>query len=256
MTLHLLDRPKSIDPSVTTLRVSAVIPARNEEKNLPLVLNRIPEIVDEIILVDGYSNDRTKDVAKALCPNIRIIDQTGKGKGNALQCGFAAATGDIVVMLDCDGSMDPDEIPSFIAPLTRGYDVTKGSRFLRGAGTSDMPWQRRLGNRIFVLLVNVLFGGKYSDLCYGYMAFRRSAIKILRPESDGFEIETELNVKILKNRLRVMEVPSFEHERASGLSNLHAFRDGRQILRTILSLRLSRSVPQGSKTDWQRLPEL
>jgi glycosyltransferase involved in cell wall biosynthesis len=219
-------------------RITAVIPARNEEKNLPLVLPKIPKIVDELILVDGLSSDRTNAVARELRPDIRIVKQDGRGKGNAIKCGIRAATGDIVVMLDADGSMDPDEIPRFVAPILEGYDLVKGSRFIPGAGTKDMEIYRKLGNRLFVLLLNLLFGGRTSDLCYGYMAFRRDAINRFDIESDGFEIETELNVKALKARFKIMEVPSFEEKRFSGTGNLRAFRDGKRILATMFSLRM------------------
>jgi glycosyltransferase involved in cell wall biosynthesis len=220
-------------------KITAVIPARNEERNLPFVLPKIPAIVDELILVDGLSTDRTNELAKQLRPDIRIVKQNRKGKGNAVQCGIEAATGDFVIMIDADGSMDPDEIPSFIEPLLRGYDVVKGSRFLPGGGTADMERHRVLGNRVFVGLVNLLFRGKYTDLCYGYMAFKRDAVRRLNIVSDGFEIETELNVKILKAGLKVKEVPSYEDRRVSGTSNLNAFRDGSRIIKTIFRLRFS-----------------
>src|SRR5436853_6652777 len=98
-------------------QISVVIPARNEEHNLPYVLPRIPHFVGEVILVDGHSTDATVEVARQVYPAIRILDQHGSGKGNALRQGFAASTGDIIVMLDADGSTDPAEIPLFVAAL-------------------------------------------------------------------------------------------------------------------------------------------
>jgi glycosyltransferase involved in cell wall biosynthesis len=221
-------------------RITAVIPARNEEKNLPFVLPRIPAIVNELLLVDGLSCDRTNEVAKELRPDITIVKQTGRGKGNALRCGFRKATGDIVVMIDADGSMEPAEIPGLVEPLLHGYDVVKGSRFLPGGGTADMEQHRKFGNKVFLTLVNLLFKGKYSDLCYGYMAFKKDALGKMELVSDGFEIETELNVKVLKAGLKVKEVPSFEKKRLNGCGSLRAFQDGRRIIGTIFRLRFSR----------------
>jgi glycosyltransferase involved in cell wall biosynthesis len=222
--------------------VTVLVPARNQEKNLPHVLPRIPYSVDQLLLVDGLSTDRTNELAKELRPDITIVKQDGKGKGNAIKCGIEAATGDIIVMLDADGSMNPEEISSFIQPLLDGYDFVKGSRFIRGGGTDDMERVRKLGNRVFVTLLNLLFGGRSTDLCYGYLAFKREAINRFKVESDGFEIETELNVKALKAGLKVTEVPSFEEKRMTGTSNLKAFRDGKRIIRTLFRLRFSRNL--------------
>jgi len=112
--------------------VGVVIPALNEERNLPHVLPRIPTWVREVILVDGHSTDRTVEVARRLRPRIRIVHQQGRGKGAALRTGFKAAVGDIIVMLDADGSTDPREIPAYIGALLAGADFVKGSRFLQG----------------------------------------------------------------------------------------------------------------------------
>ena len=119
--------------------ISLIIPAKNEAKNLPHVLPLIPEEVDEIILVDGRSTDGTVDVARSLRPDIRVVDQTGKGKGNALRAGFAAARGDIIVMIDADGSTDPREIPVFISTLMAGADFVKARGSCRGAGRPISP---------------------------------------------------------------------------------------------------------------------
>ena len=229
---------------MSAAKVSVVVPALNEAQNLRHVLPLIPSDVHEVILVDGRSTDGTAEVARSLLPHVRLVAQPGRGKGDALRAGFAAATGDIVVMLDADGSTDPREIPHFIEALMNGADFAKGSRFLRGGGTSDMQSYRRLGNASFVIMVRLLFGGRYTDLCYGYNAFWRRVIPLLALDGDGFEIETMMNVRALKAGLQVAEVASFEHERIHGTSNLRTIPDGMRVLRTIFRERFgsARSV--------------
>jgi glycosyltransferase involved in cell wall biosynthesis len=214
-------------------RVSAIICTRNEAGNLPLVLPGVQNGVDEILLVDAHSQDGTEEVARKLCPHIRIVYQPGKGKGDALRYGFEQATGDIIVTLDADGSMDPKEISSFVTPLMDGYDFVKGSRFLKGGGTADMPRHRIIGNRFFVILTNMLYSTGYTDLAYGYNAVKKSALKAITLTSDGFEIETELNIKAAKAGLKIKEVPSVEAKRLSGKGGLRSLPDGWRILRTI-----------------------
>ncbi|HZQ37998.1 MAG TPA: glycosyltransferase family 2 protein [Dehalococcoidia bacterium] len=228
-------------------RVSVVIPALNEAENLPHVLPRIPQWVAEVLIVDGHSTDGTAEVARTIRPDVTIVTQEGKGKGAALRSGFSAATGDIIVMLDADGSMDPAHIPAYVGLLRTGADFVKGSRFLQGGGTTDMPFYRRLGNSGFVWLVRLAFGGRYSDLCYGYNAFWRRHLDVLELDGDGFEIETMMNVRALRAGLRVAEVPSFEARRIYGSSRLRTIPDGFRVLRTILRERFRRQ-PLASQT--------
>ena len=230
----------SFSPLFNKYTVSVVIPAMNEERNLPHVLPKIPTWVHEVLLVDGNSTDRTVDVAGDLHPKVRVMQQKGRGKGAALQSGFEEATGDIVVMLDADGSTDPEEIPVFVGALLSGADFVKGSRFLQGGGTADMPLYRQLGNLGFVALVRVLFGGRYSDLCYGYNAFWRRVLPQLDLDGNGFEIETMMNVRALQAKLNVMEVPSFEARRIYGTGHLKTIPDGLRVLRTIFTERFIR----------------
>lgn len=218
----------------TIFRVSVVIPTLNEAENLPHVLPRIPSWVHEVVLVDGRSTDATVAVARQLRPDIRVVMQAGRGKGLALRTGFAAATGDIIVMLDADGSTDPAEIPAFVDALIKGADFAKGSRFLPGGGTADMELYRKLGNWGLTFAVRLLFGGRYSDLCYGYNAFWAHVLPCLNLDADGFEIETMMNVRAIREGLKVSEVPSFEAERVHGTSNLRTFPDGWRVLKTIV----------------------
>jgi glycosyltransferase involved in cell wall biosynthesis len=248
MTLGEADRTqrkvRSIQSEPT---VSVVIPAKNEAKNLPHVFADLPAEFHEVILVDGDSTDGTASVARHLRPDITVVGQTRKGKGNALACGFAVATGDFIVMIDADGSNNPAEIPRFVNALKEGADFAKGSRFMPGAGSSDISRVRQIGNYWLNKIVNYLYGTRYTDLCYGYNAFRRECLSVMDLEAgefddaesgvmqwgDGFEVETLINVRIAKAHLRVAEVPSFEQTRRFGASNLNAFSDGFRVLRTI-----------------------
>jgi glycosyltransferase involved in cell wall biosynthesis len=215
--------------------VSVVIPALNEADNIGFVLDRVPKWVDEVLIVDGASTDGTVAVARRHRADVRVVVQSGTGKGDALRCGFAAATGDVIVMLDADGSTDPAEIPRFVAALRTGADFAKGSRFITGGGSVDISPHRQLGNRLLIALVNLLWGVSFTDLCYGYNAFWRRHLPQLQIESSGFEVETMLNIKAIKADLTVVEVASFESGRRNGASNLIARRDGLRVLRTILA---------------------
>jgi glycosyltransferase involved in cell wall biosynthesis len=220
-------------------RVSVVIPARNEARNLSFVLAHLPADIFEVILVDGHSDDDTVVVARRCRPDIRVVCQGGHGKGNALACGFAAARGDVIVALDGDGSTEPAEIPRFIEALQHGADFAKGSRFLPGGGSADITALRKGGNLALVRLVNALFRTRYTDLCYGFNAFWSRCLPRLEVDSDGFEVETLLNIRAARSGLKVTEVPSFERGRLHGLSNLRAWPDGLRVLRTVLSEFLS-----------------
>ncbi len=214
--------------------ISIVIPTLNEERNINRLLKGIKPVIKdkyEVIIVDGYSKDKTVKYAKAMGARI-IYDK--KGKGSALIKGFAAAKGKITISMDADLSNRPNELKLLIAGIEAGYDVCMGSRFLTGGGSDDMPFHRRVGNRFFVSLVNLRFGSHYTDMCYGYRSFARGIAKKLSLREPGFGIETEINMKVQKRHLRVLEVPSFEKERASGEAKLSSISDGFTILRTIL----------------------
>jgi len=229
-------------------RVSVIIPALNEAANLPHVFAGIPDDVYEVILVDGHSVDDTVPVARQLRPDVRVVTQNRKGKGNALACGFAAAKGDIIAMVDADGSADAGEIPRFVRALVDGADFAKGTRSGEGGGSADLTRLRGAGNRVLSMLFNVVYRTRYRDLCYGYNVFWRRHLPALNLDisspvpdgsdgklwGDGFEIETLIHIRVSKTGLKVVEVPSFEHSRIHGVSNLSAVSDGLRVLWTIL----------------------
>ena len=190
--------------------VSLVIPVRNEARNIASVLEQIADDVDEIILVDGNSTDVTLVTAQAYRPDLRIVPQEGVGKGSALRTGFQAATGDIIVMMDADGSMSPQEIRHYVHFLTNGYDFVKGSRFISGGGSLDITRIRRLGNLFLLTAFNTAYDAHLTDLCYGFCAFHRRYLEHLRLSATGFEIEAEMTVRAMQAGLRIAEVPSLE----------------------------------------------
>lgn len=220
------------------VRVSVVIPTKNEAANLPHVFEKMPFDVAEVIVVDGRSTDGTLEVAKELWPSAIAVTQSGKGKGDALAEGCRLATGDVVVLMDADGSTDPAEIPRFVAALLTGADFAKGSRYITGGGSDDITRIRSAGNKFLTWLVSAFSGVRYSDVCYGYNAIWRHHLPAIRLDATGFEVEAFLSVRAARLGLKVIEVPSYEAHRRHGRSNLHAYHDGMRVLRTILAERL------------------
>jgi glycosyltransferase involved in cell wall biosynthesis len=235
--------------------VSVVIPVKNEARNLPIVFRTVPAWVDEVVLVDGRSVDDTLAVARRCRPDVKIVNQTGKGKGDALLAGFDACSGDIIVMIDGDGSTDGAEIIRFVAVLVAGADYAKGSRFANSGGSDDINLPRRLGNRILCGMVNLAFRTRYTDLCYGYNAFWARHLPALGLDCIGFEIETMMNIRVAKAGLRVQEVPSYEFRRIHGVSNLRVFFDGWRILKVITAEAFRHRIRQRRASKAVNVPE-
>ena len=234
--------------SRTTL-ISVVVPAMNEEQNIGKVLGELPEGMHEVILVDGNSTDDTIGAARRAYPEIKVCTQSGRGKGDAFRTAFAAVTGNLIVMLDADGSADPAEIPRFVAALEGGADFAKGSRFLPEGGSSDITRLRGAGNFCLSGAANLLHGTHFTDLCYGYNAFWARCLPFISLDVPGFEVETLINLRIASSGMRITEVPSYERDRMYGQSNLNTFRDGWRVLRTIVDeARRRRAI----RADWRR----
>ncbi|MGB6457231.1 MAG: glycosyltransferase family 2 protein [Streptosporangiaceae bacterium] len=230
--------------------VSVIIPTLNEAANLPHVFAALPDWIAEVVLVDGRSTDDTVAVARRLRPDVKIVIQAGCGKGDALLAGFAASTGDIIVAMDADGSTDGREIIRYVTALLAGADFVKGSRFACGGGSDDLTRSRRFGNKFLGALVNRLFGTRYTDLCYGYNAFWARHLDTLALDCAGFEVETLMNIRAAMAGLCVHEVPSHEHRRVYGVSNLHVVMDGWRIAKVIVrEWRQFRRNTRGKVTD-------
>ena len=218
-----------------TRRVSLVMPALNEADGLRLVLPRIPPVVDEVIVVNGPSTDATAEVVQIVAPDATLVAQNGRGKGNAIKHGLALAGGDIIVTMDADGSMNPEDIPAFVAALTAGSDFVKGSRALPQAGSADFTWLRRRGNDGLTAFANALFGASYTDITFGFNAYWRSTIRHLGRLADGFEFEIQAAIRAVTVGMRTAEVPTYEPARVGGVSKLNPVTDGLAILRIILA---------------------
>ena len=232
-------RPNGASAAATAelprVSVTLVMPVLNEAHGLRAIVPRIPDIIGELIVVDGGSTDGSAEVVRDLRPEAMIVRQDGHGKGNAIKQGLALARGDIVVTMDADGSMRPEEIPLFVEKLLDGYDFVKGSRELPGAGSSDFTRLRRTGNHGLTWVANRIFGTSYTDITFGFNGYWRLAIRDPRRLADGFEFEIQAAVRAGKAGLRTAEIPTYEDARIGGQSKLHPFADGWAILTLILA---------------------
>lgn len=222
-----MDRPQGC-PSVTVL-----ICTLNEEQSIADIMKRIPLWVDEVLLVDGRSADNTVEVAKRTRPDVRVLYQPSKGKGDALRCGIENATGEIVVTLDADRATDPEDVSMFIEPLLNAYDFAKGSRFLRKL-PRNKPWYRWMGNWLITITFDVLFLRRYTDLCSGYNAFWKKSVEGIRWPQDGFENEPFINCQIAKRKLNVIEIGHLDLGRIKGEVKESSWRQGFKAIKTIL----------------------
>lgn len=219
-------------------KISVLVFTLNEEASLPHVLPRIPEWVHEVILVDGHSTDNTVALAKELRPGVRVLQQPGRGKGDALRYGIAHVKGDIIVTLDADGQTDPVELPRFVEAIRRGYDFAKGTRFRRPFSTIR-PIHRIIGNWIITLVFDLFFFRLYTDLCSGYNAFRKEAVRSVDLSyPDGLADEPLVHARVRKAGLRVIEVPHRDMPRIAGDSKAPSWRQGFGAIKTIVRERL------------------
>lgn len=204
--------------------VTAVIPARNEERNIAEIIEKTRPFCDEIIVVDGHSIDRTASIAASFGDGVRVVKDNKKGKGDAVRVGAFAARYETVVFLDADGSHDPKDIPSMVAPIQRGEaDLVVGSR---GKGGSDElhgdveKLFRMIGSDIILIGINSRWKQDLTDSQNGFRAIRTEVIRSLDLKEDITTIEQEMTMKALKKGFRVSEVPSHEYSRKYGESTI------------------------------------
>lgn len=215
------------------MKVTLIIPTLNESESIGRVLSDIPPgLVHEVLVVDGHSTDNTVEVVKGF--GHRVIQQEGKGYGSAIATGIKHATGDVITMIDADGSYTISDIPKLLKCLEEGYDIAYGSRYLPGSGSDDDTPIRFLGNKLFTTLLNILHGVKISDSLFLYVAAKKTVFESLKMRSTNFEYCIEFPIRAQKAGYTYKEIPSFEKKRIAGVSKVNEIYHGLRILWVLL----------------------
>ncbi|MBN1156901.1 glycosyltransferase family 2 protein [Candidatus Woesearchaeota archaeon] len=219
-------------------KISIVIPAKDEEKTIGLVLNEvfgqirsIKNYSFEVIVVDDGCVDRTAKIAKKKGAKV-VFNKGVHGKGKALAYGFKQAKGDIIIMMDADYSHKAEELPTFIKKIEEGYGLVVGSRIL--GGSEEYTPVRSFGNIVLTGIFTLFFGTKMTDALNGYKAFRKKIVRNYEYRSKDFEIEIELIANCLREGLRIAEIPSHERKRAAGRMKSRALIHGPKFLFKII----------------------
>jgi glycosyltransferase involved in cell wall biosynthesis len=196
------------------VRLSVVVPVYNERATILEIVRRVREapFEKEVLVVDDGSTDGTAEVLREIAGgdgNVRVLrHERNRGKGAALRTGFAAATGEIVLVQDADLEYDPADYPALLRPFLDGKaDVVFGSRFLGGPGARVHLFWHYVGNRLLTLFSNMLTNLNLTDMETGFKVFRREVLERMRLRSEGFAIEPEITAKVARLRVRVFEVP-------------------------------------------------
>jgi len=218
------DRPAAINrlgPDGREVRVTVIVPCRNEARNIRPVLEWAAPYADELLVVDGHSSDGTRAIAVEM--GATVLLDNGKGKGDALRVGIAAASGDILVFIDADGSHDPRDIPALVQPIVDGEaDHVSGSRMLGGSDelhATINQFVRLFGSQVITLSINYSQGVRLTDSQNGFRAIRADVARSLALASDITTVEQEMIIKSVRRGYRIHEVATHEYVRSNGESN-------------------------------------
>ena len=218
------------------MKVTLILPAKNEEGCIGKVLQEVPKkLVDEILVIDGHSTDNTvKEVEKYLRPRKdKIITQKSRGYGGAFIEGIKEASGDVIIMMDADGSHNPADIPFLLNKIKEGYDYVMSSRYTAGARSFDDTFIRWLGNQLFTKITNIVHNMHVTDSLYLLTAVKKKDLEKLNLKCKGFEFCTEVIIKASNAGLRFAEISAIERARYNGDSKVSVFTDGLKILMMI-----------------------
>jgi glycosyltransferase involved in cell wall biosynthesis len=219
--------------------VSIIIPAYNEEKNLGNVLVELhndpdlAKIHHEILVVDDGSTDNTKEIASR--NGVKVLsNKINQGKGHSLKVGFEHAKGEFIITMDADGSHDPKDIKKLLLPVLNGSDIAIGTRFNTSEGRKTTTTANLFGNYLINLVLMIITGAAVTDSQSGFRAYKSKVLKEITISSKGFEIETELTLKPIRNGYSLKEVPIFVRDRKNGLSHVKPIRDGLRIFKELI----------------------
>jgi glycosyltransferase involved in cell wall biosynthesis len=219
------------------MKTTLAILALNEIEAIQVVVPRInPEWVDEIIVVDGGSTDGTIEWCEA--HGLRVLRQRRRGYGAGMREVIEVAQGDVVIEFMADGNCDPAAIPRLVKKISEGYDLVIGSRYTEGARSDDDTRMTRLGNWCFTRMINILFGGSFTDAMMGFRAYRIAAFKTMQMDEDGLTFPTQGSIQFTKYGYRVAEVGASEPKRIGGVRKAHNFYTGWALLKMIARERI------------------
>ena len=219
-------------------RVSVVIPAINEERSIAEIIEGCKKVADEVLVVDGHSRDRTREISKKL--GVKVVLDNKKGKGDGIRVGIREAKYEIIVFIDADGSHDPADIPDLVKPILEGNsDMVIGSRAKGGSDEFKMNIEnliRQVGSDFAATIVNYRWKADLTDIQNGFRALKTSVARDLNLKANDFDIEEEMVMKTLRKKYIISEIKSHEYVRQWGVSKLKTSKAWKFIYRILIEV--------------------